>query len=90
MIDLTESELISLSALEQARLIRQGEISSLELTNIYLERIFRYNDTLQSFVSVQAKRARKAATRADRLRAGSRPEAPPRWTAVHRGNLAGQ
>ena len=32
----SDSDLLFLSALEQARLIREGQLSSLELTNLYL------------------------------------------------------
>ncbi len=45
------------SALEQARLIRQKEISPLELVQVYLERIQRLDRTLGSYVTVAAELA---------------------------------
>lgn len=45
------------SALEQARLIRDREISPLELVQLYLERIERLDPTLHSFYWVMADRA---------------------------------
>ncbi|MBP0017475.1 MAG: amidase [Cyanobacteria bacterium SBLK] len=42
------------SALEQARLIRKGEISPLELTQLYLDRIQQLNPQLGSFVTIDA------------------------------------
>jgi amidase len=45
------------SAIEQARLIRLGEVSPLELTELYLARIERLNPTLGSFFLVMADQA---------------------------------
>lgn len=45
------------SALEQARLIRQKEISPLELVQVYLERIQRLDRRLGSYVTVAAESA---------------------------------
>ncbi|MBD2093055.1 amidase [Microcoleus sp. FACHB-1515] len=45
------------SALDQARLIRQKEISPLELTELYLERIDRLNPQLGAFFTVMSDRA---------------------------------
>jgi amidase len=45
------------SALDQARLIRQKEISPLELVEVYLERIERLDRTLGSYVFVAAEQA---------------------------------
>jgi amidase len=44
-------------ALEQARLIRCGEISPLELTQLYLKRIEQLNPTLNSYFLVMAEHA---------------------------------
>jgi amidase len=46
-----------LPALDQARLIRSHEISPLELTELYLERIERLNPTLGAYVTVMADQA---------------------------------
>lgn len=44
-------------ALEQAELIRQGQISPLDLTQLYLERIERLNPQLGAYVTVMAEAA---------------------------------
>ena len=64
----TDQELLNLSALDQARAIRQGNVSSIYLTNLYLSRIRKYNNSLQAFVNIRARQGRKAAKQADRLR----------------------
>ena len=64
----SDQELLKLSALEQARAIRVGELKSLYLTELYLSRIEKYNHHLNAFVSVEKKTACKAAKYADRLR----------------------
>ena len=50
-------DLAFLPALEQAKLIRNREISPLELTEVYLERIQRLNPQLGAYVSVMADQA---------------------------------
>lgn len=60
-------ELLHLTALEQAALLRRREISSVELTELYLERIERHDRELNAFVTVMTKRALAHAKRADRL-----------------------
>ena len=50
-------ELAFLSAVEQARLVRSGEVSSVELVEMYLERIVRLDPELNSFVTVCAEEA---------------------------------
>jgi amidase len=50
-----------LSALEQARLVREGEVSPLELVEEYLARIERFDPDLKAFVTVAAEQAREAA-----------------------------
>ena len=52
-------------ALEQAQAIRRKEVSSLELTNEYLQRIDRLDPSLRSFVHVDSEGARGAAEAAD-------------------------
>jgi amidase len=58
-------ELAFLSALEQARLVRSGEISSTELVQLSLERIDRLDRTLNAFVTVCADDALAAAASVD-------------------------
>ena len=50
-----------LPALEQARLVREGEISSLELVDEYLGRIDRFDPELNAYVTVSADEARVGA-----------------------------
>jgi amidase len=54
-------ELAFLSAVDQARLVRAGEVSSMELVQTSLERIERLDPTLNSFVTVCADEALEAA-----------------------------
>lgn len=56
------------SAVELARLIREGSLSSRELLDSYLSRMERYNPRLNAVVSLDVERAREAATRADDAR----------------------
>jgi amidase len=64
-------ELHDLTAIEQARAIRQREISSRELTEHYLARMERLNDVVGAFVTITADLAREQADRADqRVAAG--------------------
>ena len=64
----TGDELADLSALEQARLIRNGELSSRELTAHYLSRIEDYDPDLGAFMEVYADRALADADAADKAR----------------------
>ena len=50
-------ELAFLPALEQARLVRAREVSSVELVRTYLERIERIDPTLNAFVTVRPEEA---------------------------------
>jgi amidase len=59
----------------QAELIRDGEVSSRELIDLYLERIERLNPKLNAFTDVFADRARAEADAADQRRS-SGEEAP--------------
>ena len=58
-------ELALLSAVEQARLVRSGEVSSTELVRASLERIERLDPTLNSFVTVCAEQALERAATID-------------------------
>lgn len=57
----------------QARLIRDGELGSRELTELYLDRIERLNPALNAFTAVLAERALAEADAADAARAEERP-----------------
>lgn len=60
----------------QARWMTTGQLTSRELTDIYLERIERYGDLLQCFVTVTADLARDQADAADRERARGEVRGP--------------
>ncbi|MDQ3985041.1 MAG: amidase [Actinomycetota bacterium] len=64
------------SALRLADLIRQGEISPVEITRLYLERIDKHNPTLNAFVTVLEDAALQRAERAESL-LKSGDELPP-------------
>ncbi|HZO61573.1 MAG TPA: amidase [Gaiellaceae bacterium] len=64
-------ELAFLTALEQADLVRRGEVTSGELVETYLERIERIDPELNAYVTVCADEARAAA-------AGELPDGPLR------------
>ncbi|MGI9204330.1 MAG: amidase [Woeseiaceae bacterium] len=54
---------------QQSRWMTTGQITSRELTDLYLERTGRYGDQLECFVTVTADLARQQADQADRERA---------------------
>jgi Asp-tRNA(Asn)/Glu-tRNA(Gln) amidotransferase A subunit family amidase len=64
------------SAKQQARWMTTGQISSRELTDIYLERIERYGELLQCYVTVTPEVARAQADKADRERATGQVRGP--------------
>jgi amidase len=70
---MTETEILRRSALEQGRLIRSRQLSSEELTEIYLARIAAHDGELHSFVQVLEEEALRSARRADRRSAPERP-----------------
>jgi Asp-tRNA(Asn)/Glu-tRNA(Gln) amidotransferase A subunit family amidase len=55
----------NLSLTELARRIARHEVSSVEVTSAYLERIQRFDDTLRAFITVDAEGALAAARAAD-------------------------
>ncbi len=72
-----EDELLRMSASEQARRLKEGEVSSLELTSLYLDRIAAANPTLSAFTHVAPRRARRAAKLWDqKRRRGQAPRGP--------------
>ena len=65
------------AAVELARLIAAGEVSSVEVTSAYLERIARLDPALGAFSHVAAASALRAATAFDRQRARGHAPASP-------------
>ncbi|MFG2192412.1 amidase [Streptomyces sp. NPDC048639] len=59
------AELHDLTALQQAEMIRQGELSPVELTEHYLRRIDRLDAKLGAFITVTPEIARKQAAEAE-------------------------
>ena len=66
-------ELAFLPATEQARLVREGEVSPVELVETYLERIERIDPELGAFVTVCAEQALAAAREKATRRRGTLP-----------------
>jgi Asp-tRNA(Asn)/Glu-tRNA(Gln) amidotransferase A subunit family amidase len=64
------------SVKQQARWMTTGQITSRELTDIYLERIDRYGELLECFVTVTPEVARAQADQADRERATGQVRGP--------------
>ena len=63
-------------ATDQARLVRDGQLSARELVDLYLDRIDRLDPAIGSYVEVAADRARRAATTADARTAAGEPLGP--------------
>jgi aspartyl-tRNA(Asn)/glutamyl-tRNA(Gln) amidotransferase subunit A len=72
----TTQDLHFLSAVEQARLIRTGDLSPVELMEAYLARIERYNDTLRAWITVNADDALHQARQAEDEIASGRYRGP--------------
>ncbi|TDJ34708.1 MAG: amidase [Gammaproteobacteria bacterium] len=70
------SDIAFASVKQQARWMTTGQITSRELTDIYLERIERYGDLLECFVTVTPEIARAQADQADRERATGQVRGP--------------
>lgn len=64
------------SVKQQAHWMTSGEITSRELTDIYLQRIDQYGDQLECFVTVTADVARAQADKADQERAAGQVRSP--------------
>ncbi|MFD7307792.1 amidase [Promicromonospora sp. NPDC059942] len=69
---------VSASMLDQVAALRRGDLSALELTRTYLERIdaLDRHDTLNAFVLSRGQEALADAARLDQLRASGRPLGP--------------
>jgi amidase len=65
--------LLTLSGTAQARLIRDGEISAVELMDAHLRRIEQVNPSLNAVAEVLSESAREAAARVDQQRARGVP-----------------
>ncbi|MDT8400558.1 MAG: amidase [Bacteroidales bacterium] len=62
----SEEEIAFLSVEELSQLIRNGDLSSVELTKIYLDRLKKYSDSLYCVVTLTENLALEQAERADR------------------------
>ena len=69
-------EVLTLSGVRQAGLIRKGEISAAELVRAHLERIAEVNPRINAAVEVLGDRALGEAQEIDRRRAGGEPLGP--------------
>ncbi|HET9235596.1 MAG TPA: amidase, partial [Candidatus Eisenbacteria bacterium] len=72
----SESELAFFPVTHLASLLRDKKISSQELTQIYLDRIARYDPVLRSFITLTEELARKEAQQADEAIARGRYRGP--------------
>jgi aspartyl-tRNA(Asn)/glutamyl-tRNA(Gln) amidotransferase subunit A len=72
----TPEELAYLPLAEQAGLIARGDLSPVELTRTYLERIDQWNPVLKAWITVTADRALDAARAAEREIAAGRSRGP--------------
>ncbi len=79
------SDMLQLSALEQAQAIKNRDVSSVELVNAYLARIEAHNPALNAFVTVQSRRAKRAARLADRAVKRTEPSRLPAFHGVPTG-----
>jgi amidase len=70
------ADLAFLPALDQARLIRKGELSPVDLAELYLERIEQLNPMLGAYLTVSADFALALAKEAERA-LGDRSDLPP-------------
>ncbi|MBS1150103.1 MAG: Amidase [Myxococcaceae bacterium] len=77
-----------MSALEQARLIRERKLSSSELVGLYLDRIARHDPALGSFVQVLEENGRAAARKMDAAPREGRPPFHGVPTGIKDLNLA--
>ncbi|MGA1476579.1 MAG: amidase family protein, partial [Prochlorothrix sp.] len=76
-----ETDLASRSALDQAQLLRQGQITPIDLVETYLARIERFDPQLGSYVTVMADQARaEAQAKTEALvQSPNWAEKPPLW-----------
>jgi aspartyl-tRNA(Asn)/glutamyl-tRNA(Gln) amidotransferase subunit A len=81
----TETNLAFASIAEVARLFRGGKLSPVELTELMLERIERFNPRLNAFIAVTAEHARAQAKKTE----AELGVTPRRKTTVDRGPLHG-
>ena len=61
---MSADELAFLTAAEQGRLIERGDLSPVDLTRAYLERIERWNPSLNAYITVNGERALAASQQA--------------------------
>jgi amidase len=80
--DGNNGELPFLSALTQAELIRSRQISPIELTELYLDRIAKYDRDLGSFVTIMGDRAIAVARQQTEMLASTSPQELPPFFGV--------
>lgn len=73
---MTDVELAYTSAVEQATLLRERRVSSVELVELYLRRIDEWNPLLGHYLTVVGERALDEARAADKLLADAPDDAP--------------
>lgn len=73
---MTDQHLAFAPAVEQLRLLETGKIGAVELLDLYLDRIERFNPTYNLVVALDVDRARETARDIDRQRASGEPLGP--------------
>ncbi len=76
MTTFTDSDLLSITLADGARRLRQGEITSRQLTEAFLDRIASTDDEVHAFVTITAESALQQADAADELLSRGDAEAP--------------
>ena len=76
MAEISRGDIPFLSAAELGRLIRNGEVSPVEATEAYLERIDRIDGRVNSYITVCADEARQAAREAEQAIASGQYRGP--------------
>ncbi|MFC7742014.1 hypothetical protein ACFQXA_15250 [Nocardiopsis composta] len=72
------SQIHDLTALEQAEAVRRRELSPVEITDHYLDRIDRLDEQVGAFITVTAESAREQARKAEERVLRDAPEDLPR------------
>jgi Asp-tRNA(Asn)/Glu-tRNA(Gln) amidotransferase A subunit family amidase len=72
----SDVDLAFMTVAELSGLLRSGQVTSTELTDLYLARLKRYDPTLQAVVTLTEERAREQAARADAELAAGRWRGP--------------
>jgi Asp-tRNA(Asn)/Glu-tRNA(Gln) amidotransferase A subunit family amidase len=82
---MADTELHALTIAELAPLLKKREISPVELTAAYLERIDAVDSTLNAYITIMADAAQAQAQERDAELIARRPDRPQRFVRYRRG-----